>query len=89
MTRSEFWEWMGDCPSENWEITLNDIGRYGDSYTIIFTLEEDEDEEEKAQASLVLVRELAVLEASSKTKKSACLAAHSPQVINKKNKVRK
>ena len=48
MTRSEFWEWMGDCPSENWEITLNDIGRYGDSYTIIFTLEEDEDEEEKA-----------------------------------------
>ena len=45
--------------------------------------------EEEAQASFVLVRELAALEASSKTKKSACLAAHSPQVINKKNKVRK
>ena len=44
MTRREFWDWVGDCPSENWAIDPNDVGRYGDSYTITFTLEEDEGE---------------------------------------------
>ena len=88
MTRSEFWEWMNTCPTHKWDILEDDVGHC----RILFQMNEDEDEEEEAQASLVLVRELAVLEAlqaKQNSPQAGYLAAHSPQAINKKNKVRK
>ncbi len=65
MTRSEFWEWIDNCPTHKWQIEDEDVGHC----RILFLMDEDEDEEEEAQASFVLVRELAVLEASRQNKK--------------------
>ena len=80
-----FLDWLLKCPVPWIRIKINEN-------TVHYSFDAPDEEEEEAQASFVLVRELAALEAlqaKQNSPQAGYLAAHSPQVINKKKKVRK
>ena len=42
MTRQEFWEWLEECPTHKWEVSIDGINYI----PITFPVSEDEEENE-------------------------------------------
>ncbi len=43
MTRTEFFEWLNECPSHKWSITADEL----DYVVVSFPTDEDEEEEDE------------------------------------------